>query len=94
MKQPANHPLQAQTRRHFFQDCGVGLGKIALASLLTRDLAARDSAKPDFKLPVKAKRIIYLFQAGAPSQLDLFDYKPKLTELEGSALEATQLFSK
>ena len=86
MKQPAEHPLQARTRRHFFQDCGVGLGKIALASLLTRELAAQDAAKASFKLPVKAKRIIYLFQAGAPSQLDLFDYKPKLTELEGKPL--------
>ena len=86
MKQPANHPLQAQTRRHFFQDCGVGLGKIALASLLTRELAAETQALPAFRLPIKAKRIIYLFQAGAPSQLDLFDYKPKLTELEGKPL--------
>jgi len=86
MKQPANHPLQAQTRRHFFQDCGVGLGKIALASLLTRELSAETPALPAFRLPIKAKRIIYLFQAGAPSQLDLFDYKPKLKELEGKPL--------
>jgi len=86
MKQPANHPLQAQTRRHFFQDCGVGLGRIALASLLTRELAADTPGLPAFRLPIKAKRIIYLFQAGAPSQLDLFDYKPKLKELEGKPL--------
>ena len=86
MKQPARHPLQAQTRRHFFQDCGVGLGRIALASLLTRELAAETPGKPPFHLPAKAKRVIYLFQAGAPSQLDLFDYKPKLKELEGKPL--------
>ncbi len=86
MKQPTEHPLQAQTRRHFFQDCGVGLGKIALASLLTQELAADTPALPAFRLPIKARRIIYLFQAGAPSQLDLFDYKPKLKELEGKPL--------
>ena len=86
MKQPAHHPLQAQTRRHFFQECGGGLGKIALASLLTRELTADTPELPAFRLPIRAKRIIYLFQAGAPSQLDLFDYKPKLKELEGKPL--------
>jgi uncharacterized protein (DUF1501 family) len=84
------------TRRHFFHECGVGLGKIALASLLTDALAARASAAaasignplvpqtPHFA--PKAKRVIHVFMAGAPSQLDLFDYKPKLSELEGKPL--------
>jgi uncharacterized protein (DUF1501 family) len=84
----------AITRRHFFQDCGVGLGKIALAGLLTDSLAGRASAarrgdplaprKPHFA--PKAKRVIHLFMAGAPSHLDLFDPKPALAKLEGKPL--------
>jgi hypothetical protein len=75
------------TRRHFFGTCGVGVGKAALASLLvgqTRGADTITSKAPHF--PAKAKRVIHLFMAGAPSQLDLFDYKPKLTELEGKPL--------
>src|SRR5262245_34598032 len=83
------------TRRHFFRDCGVGVGKIALASLLTNGFAPVGSAaaapanplppkKPHF--PGKAKRVIHLFMAGAPSQLDLFDYKPQLAKFEGKPL--------
>ncbi|MDX2032250.1 MAG: DUF1501 domain-containing protein [Blastocatellia bacterium] len=77
------------TRRHFFRECGVGLGSIALASLLNNDSAAQ-SARADNPLAPKkphhaarAKRVIYLFQAGAPSQLDLFDYKPGLVKYNG-----------
>ena len=86
-------PLLQQTRRHFFENCGVGLGQVALASLLSGGTAA--SAKEtshtpghlkSLHYPVKAKRVIYLFMAGAPSQLELFDYKPKLAELEGKPL--------
>ncbi|MBM3838225.1 MAG: DUF1501 domain-containing protein [Verrucomicrobia bacterium] len=86
----------AITRRHFFRECGVGLGKIALASLLTDAFAARASTSSvPIRNPLgpqtphftpKAKRVIHLFMAGAPSQLDLFDYKPKLAELEGKPL--------
>ena len=79
------------TRRHFLGECGVGLGKIALASLLTGTIAQGATAgsallprQPHF--PGKAKRVIHLFMAGAPSQLDLFDYKPELTKLEGKPL--------
>jgi hypothetical protein len=92
------HPLQQQalavTRRHFFRDCGVGLGKVALAGLLTNAFAPRSGAapaanplaprKPHF-MP-RAKRVIHLFMAGAPSQLDLFDPKPALARLEGKPL--------
>jgi uncharacterized protein (DUF1501 family) len=83
------------TRRHFFGQCGVGVGKIALASLLTGSMAGRGRAadkaadplapKPPHYGP-KAKRVIHLFMAGAPSQLDLFDYKPKLAEYEGKPI--------
>ena len=77
------------TRRHFFRDCGVGLGKIALAGLLTDALAGRAPAalpvrKPHFA--PKVKRVIHLFMAGAPSHLDLFDPKPQLAKLEGKPL--------
>ncbi|MBW3600982.1 MAG: DUF1501 domain-containing protein, partial [Planctomycetes bacterium] len=82
------------TRRHFFGDCGVGLGKLALGGLLTGALgnSARGAAKRDPLAPKaphfapKAKRVIHLFMAGAPSQLDLFDYKPELAKLEGKPL--------
>ena len=90
------NPLQQQylervTRRHFFRECGVGIGKIALASLLSPAIASAAAAAnplaprlPHF--PAKAKRVIHLFMAGAPSQLDLFDYKPELAKLEGKPL--------
>src|SRR4051794_4413712 len=82
------------SRRQFFQDCGVGVGKIALASLLAQQAGARISgaAAPNPLAPKaphyapKAKRVIHLFMAGAPSQLDLFDYKPALARLEGKPL--------
>lgn len=84
------------TRRHFFQECGIGVGKIALAGLLSEALTSRSFAstadvnnplapRPSHFLP-KAKRVIHLFMAGAPSQLDLFDRKPELTRLEGQPL--------
>src|SRR5580704_7490521 len=68
--------LQFETRRHFFSRCGVGLGKIALASLLT-DGKIFGQPKAGH-LPAKAKSVIYLFMAGAPSQFELYDYKPTL----------------
>ncbi|HUG20046.1 MAG TPA: DUF1501 domain-containing protein [Planctomycetaceae bacterium] len=82
------------TRRQFFQDCGVGVGKIALASLLAQSNPAQVIAGPSAgpgtpqasHFPAKARAVIYLFMAGAPSQLDLFDYKPKLAELEGQPI--------
>jgi len=81
-------PLHQRTRRHFFRDCGVGVGKIALASLLAERAGAATSplAAPATHFQPKAKRVIYLFMAGAPSQLDLFDHKPKLAELEGKPI--------
>ncbi len=88
--------LKQRTRRHFFRDCGVGVGKLALASLLAESLAGTSHAAPQHPanptapkpthFEGRAKRVIYLFMAGAPSQLDLFDYKPKLAELEGKPL--------
>src|SRR6266851_6433439 len=74
------------TRRHFFGQTGFGIGTLALSALLgDRPLAAETNPlapkKPQFA--PKAKSIIFLFMAGAPSQLDLFDYKPKLNQYDG-----------
>ncbi|MBL8167754.1 MAG: DUF1501 domain-containing protein [Acidobacteria bacterium] len=78
------------TRRHFFKDCGMGLGSLALASLLDGNLFAQGNRTGSNPLApkkphhaAKAKRVIYLFHAGAPSQLDLFDYKPGLVKYNG-----------
>jgi hypothetical protein len=84
-------PLLARTRRHFFHECGVGLGSIALGTLLARDAPAapdkpvrRDPLVPrPSHFPARAKAVIYLFMAGAPSQLELFEPKPELNKLNG-----------
>src|SRR5579871_1345799 len=79
----------AMTRRHFFRECGVGVGKIALASLLVGKVRAAAPSSTPLKtphFPGKAKRVIHLFMAGAPSHLDLFDYKPMLAKHAGKPL--------
>ena len=85
--------LKQQTRRHFFHQCGIGVGSMALSTLLRNDgYAGSDTAiqnplapkSPHF--PAKAKSIIYLFMAGGPSQLEMWDYKPKLAELNGQPI--------
>jgi hypothetical protein len=77
--------LQFETRRHFFSRCGVGLGKVALLSLLNGEntFGATPAANNPMQarpghFPAKAKSVIYLFMAGAPSQFELYDYKPTL----------------
>src|SRR3989442_11883935 len=76
------------TRRWFFEQCGVGLGAIALGALFRENGWAGNAAlnplaprQPHFT--AKAKRVIYLFMAGAPSHLELFDYKPALEKWNG-----------
>ena len=94
--------LLARTRRHFFQDCAVGLGSIALANLLgdaqragaASSTAASPLAPKPTHFPAKAKRVIYLFMAGGPSQLELFDYKPKLQELDGQVVPPSYVKNK
>ena len=81
-----SNPLLDLTRRHFFKDCGIGVGKIALASMLANDALGASGKSSFMRFPVKAKRVIYLFMAGAPSQLELFDHKPKLKEIEGKPI--------
>jgi hypothetical protein len=82
------NPL-AITRRWFFQQCAVGLGSLALAELLTGRAAAGATAADPLApkaphYPAKAKRVIFLFMAGAPSHLELFDNKPELARLDGT----------
>ncbi len=75
--------LQRVTRRHFFSSTGFGIGSLALASIMNDKLFAADAPSGGFHHAPKAKSIIFLFMAGAPSQLDLFDYKPKLNQYDG-----------
>src|SRR5690606_513316 len=85
---------QHVTRRPFFQHCGVGLGKMALAGLLTGAASSTAYASTNTgplaprqtHFPAKTKRVIHLFMAGGPSQLELFDSKPELTKLEGNPI--------
>lgn len=81
------HPI-ARSRRWFLGECGVGLGSIALAELLgNKAEAATDVNDPlatkKTHFPAKAKSVIYLFMAGGPSHLEMFDNKPKLAEFDG-----------
>jgi hypothetical protein len=73
------------TRRHFFSRSSTGIGIAALAGLLAED--GRGQGIPDLPhFTPKAKRVIYLFQSGAPSQMDLFDHKPRLADLRATEL--------
>ena len=74
--------LRALTRRQLFARCGVGLGSIALTHLLAEDDGR--ALRPHFR--PRAKRVIFLFMAGAPSQLELFDDKPELRRLHGQVV--------
>src|SRR5579883_957565 len=95
IRNPQSAIRNLPARRQFFRDCGIGVGKVALASLLTgggRAAAAPAAGRTDPlaprppHFPAKAKAVVHLFMAGAPSQLDLFDYKPALAKLEGKPL--------
>ena len=83
------HDPKLVTRRWFFRQCGVGLGAIALSELLREaGFAAPASDDPlAIKQPhhtARAKRVVFLFMAGAPSHLELFDYKPQLAKYDGT----------
>ena len=83
------HPLYdyfAMSRREFFGRSAKGIGSLALASLLPEFLLAQGNQSKGLHHAPKAKRIIYLFQAGGPAQQDLFDYQPKLNKLHGEPL--------
>src|SRR3954463_14734353 len=86
------------TRRHFFGRAAAGIGVAALGSLLNPSLMAALNGGTEERyggltgiphFAPKAKRVIYLFMAGGPSQLDLFDYKPTLEKLHNTELPET-----
>ena len=90
----ARRALQATTRRHFFRQSGLGIGSLALFSLLDADRLLADGpsskidplgvGRPHFS--PRAKSIIFLFMAGGPSQLDLLDPKPRLRQHDGEPI--------
>lgn len=81
--------ISSLARRHFLRECAIGTGTIALATLLAESASAAvpspNVARPAH-FPPKAKAVVHLFMAGAPSQLEMFDHKPMLTKLEGKPL--------
>ncbi|MFM9959675.1 MAG: DUF1501 domain-containing protein [Planctomycetaceae bacterium] len=96
-----NLHLREITRRHFFANSGVGLGSVGLASMLAKDsvlaapaaLSSGDAARTTNPMaplaghfPAKAKQVVFLFMAGGPSSLELFDEKPKLREMDGQVI--------
>src|SRR5262249_36956918 len=98
---PNDSHLLGVTRRHFFKECAMGVGKIALASLLAKGRLFAGSEqqqpavnplapRPPHYRP-RAKNVIFLFMAGGPSQLEMFDNKPKLTELDGELIPESYL---
>ena len=78
-----------RTRRDFLATSASGLGGLALTHILASNAGGAENAFADFA--PRAKRCIFLFMAGAPSQLDLFDYKPKLNELDGKKMDPSIL---
>ncbi|MDB6138328.1 MAG: hypothetical protein JWO94_1400 [Verrucomicrobiaceae bacterium] len=88
----AMNDLLFKTRRHFFSQCSMGIGGLALSSLMAEGkLGAAPATQNPLApkqphLPAKAKNVIFLFMAGGPSQLELLDYKPKLQELNGKPI--------
>jgi len=79
-------PAEGMSRRELLEKFGMGLGGIALADLLAGNAAGEDGSLKKLHHPARAKRVIYLFQSGAPSQMDLFDHKPLLKEKHGTEL--------
>ena len=97
----AHQTLATRTRRHFLQNCATGIGGLWLATQAQAELptdATKASASPlsvsSPPLPAKVKRVIYLHMVGAPSQLELFDYKPELNALNGKDCPASFLEGK
>lgn len=84
---PSDNELREITRRWFFRQAGFGIGSLALGDIISSGAARADEVNPLAPKPPmfapKAKSVIYLFMAGAPSQVDLFDYKPALQKYDG-----------
>ncbi len=78
-------PIQLPSRRRFLQSAGMGLGSLALASLLHEETSAQSPTRQPHFAP-KVRSVIWLFMTGGPSQVDLFDYKPELQRRDGQTL--------
>lgn len=87
-KQTQSEPLQQITRRHFFQQAGFGIGAAALTTLAQREALAQNVQRHVQHFAPKAKSVIFLFMAGGPSQLDLFDPKPLLNKYHDQPVPA------
>ena len=108
LKELESRTLESQTRRHFLKESAMGLGGLALGSLFaacnsgnsskTHNQIVFDPAHPLMpklsQFAAKAKSVIYLHMAGAPSQLELFDYKPELIKMDGQDCPASLLAGK
>jgi hypothetical protein len=86
MKYSENERKRQISRRYFLEQCGVGMGALALHQLLSQSGYAESNPlapkKPHFA--PKAKNVIYLFMAGGPSHIEMFDYKPQLAKFDGT----------
>ena len=87
----SKHKLESTTRRDFLKKSSLGFGSIALSSLLSPGIASAQNLMNPIKgqLPhfiPKAKRVIYLFQSGGPSQIETYDYKPVLSKWHGQEI--------
>ena len=101
MQDPTSHAFRQHTRRQFLSRSAMGLGALALGQLMGTPLSARgavadpgDGILGNLHFPARAKRVIYLFQSGGPSQIETFDYKPALARWHGKeipdSIRATQ----
>ena len=84
---PIKERITTLARREFLSRAGLGLGSLALSSLIHEDSAPKPHHAP------KAKRVIWLHMAGSPPQLDLFDFKPELEKHSGASLSWDESFA-
>jgi hypothetical protein len=78
--------LETLERRRFLLGAGLGVGAMAIATMMKRDVLAQEERSTQPQIAPRAKRVIYLCQSGAPSQMDLFDHKPTLEKYRGGDL--------
>jgi len=96
LKEAQDTVRRLQTRRHFLRESAMGLGALAMGSIIGSSCGRKNPTTPSVvfdpvhpllpkspPFPGKAKSVIYLHMAGAPSQLELFDYKPELMKMDG-----------
>lgn len=94
---PESRWFQLETRRRFLGQAARGLGPLALTAMLgSQPARGRQTLPPQFQVPARAKRVIWLFMAGAPSQIDTFDHKPGMRDwfdqdLPGSVRQGQRL---